>query len=205
MNAKSQYKTRQREVLIQYFKALKSEHVSAADVCDYFKAHGETIGQSTVYRQLERLVDEGVINKYSFDPTAPACFEYVGEGAHEGGGTAGRVVLSVVDPLGAGVEAKKGNVGIISVDHLCLAGQADLALIDVDVLHAAQQSETNISVRAAGEDDHARQDDGNDLDCQDTAAGGSACRGAGGRGGSVAIFHIDLFHSAFHFNRSSPC
>lgn len=86
MNSKSQYKTRQREVLIQYFKALNSEHVSAADVCDYFKKCGETIGQSTVYRQLERLVDEGVLNKYSFDPTAPACFEYVGEDAH---GTAG--------------------------------------------------------------------------------------------------------------------
>ena len=82
MNSKSKYNTRQKEILIRYLQSSESAHVSVADVCDYFKKQGEHIGQSTVYRQLERLVDEGVVNKYSFDSTSPACFVYVGAEAH---------------------------------------------------------------------------------------------------------------------------
>ena len=35
---------------------------------------------TTVYRQLERLCEKGVVNKYIIDQNSPACFEYVGEG-----------------------------------------------------------------------------------------------------------------------------
>ena len=37
----------------------------------------------TAYRRLEKLVDEGIINKYIIDPGSPACFEYVGEDSHQ--------------------------------------------------------------------------------------------------------------------------
>ncbi|MBO4678400.1 MAG: transcriptional repressor [Lachnospiraceae bacterium] len=87
MNAKSKYNTRQKEILIKYLQNSKSAHVSASDVCEYLKNQGESIGQSTVYRQLERLVDEGIVNKYSFDSTSPACFEYVGSESHAKAGT----------------------------------------------------------------------------------------------------------------------
>ena len=36
------------------------------------------IGQATVYRQLERLVEEGLVEKYIIDQNSPACFEYIG-------------------------------------------------------------------------------------------------------------------------------
>ena len=87
MNSKSTYNTRQKEILIKYLRAFGGEHVSAADVCEYFKRQGESIGQSNVYRHLERLVDEGIVNKYSFDASSPACFEYVGAEAHTHAGT----------------------------------------------------------------------------------------------------------------------
>ena len=54
-------------------------HITAADACEYFKREGIPIGQSTVYRRLECLVDEGLVKKYIIDGTSPACFEYVGE------------------------------------------------------------------------------------------------------------------------------
>lgn len=79
MNSRSKYKTKQKDILIEYLKNASGTHISAGDVCDYFKEQGANIGQSTVYRQLERLVDEGVINKYIIDGNSPACFEYVGE------------------------------------------------------------------------------------------------------------------------------
>ncbi|MCR5177518.1 MAG: transcriptional repressor [Lachnospiraceae bacterium] len=78
MNSRSKYKTKQREILVEYLKSVAGEHITASDVCAYFKEQGATIGQSTVYRQLECLVDEGVINKYVIDVNSPACFEYTG-------------------------------------------------------------------------------------------------------------------------------
>ncbi len=85
MNSRSKYKTKQREILIEYFKSVSGNHITASDVCSYFKEQGAAIGQSTVYRQLESLVDEGIINKYIIDANSPACFEYTGHNADNDG------------------------------------------------------------------------------------------------------------------------
>lgn len=82
MNSRPKYKTKQREMLLNYFEALPGIHVTAGDVCEYLKAEGAAIGQSTVYRQLENLVDEGIIKKYTIDGDSPACFEYVEPDSH---------------------------------------------------------------------------------------------------------------------------
>lgn len=82
MNPRSKYKTRQRETLITYLETMRGSHITAADVCDYFRDIGTPMGQSTVYRQLESLVDEGVMNKYIIDMNSPACFEYIGDEHH---------------------------------------------------------------------------------------------------------------------------
>ena len=84
MTMKPKYKTKQREVLLSYLKDTSGRHITAGDVCEYFKKQGSPIGQATVYRQLESLVDEGIVNKYNIDANSPACFEYMGENAHEG-------------------------------------------------------------------------------------------------------------------------
>ena len=84
MNTRSKYKTKQRESLIEYFKEAEGEHITAYDVCAYFKEQGVSMGQSTVYRQLESLVDEGVLGKYVIDANTPACFEYINPELHSG-------------------------------------------------------------------------------------------------------------------------
>ncbi|MCR5272970.1 MAG: transcriptional repressor [Lachnospiraceae bacterium] len=78
MNTRPKYKTKQREILVEFFKSKSGVHITAGDVCEHFKEQGLPIGQSTVYRQLESLVDEGIINKYIIDGNSPACFEYAG-------------------------------------------------------------------------------------------------------------------------------
>ena len=84
MTIKPKYKTKQREMLVSYLSSVTGQHITAGDVLEYFKEQGVSIGQATIYRQLESLVDEGVINKYSIDANSPACFEYVGEETHGG-------------------------------------------------------------------------------------------------------------------------
>ena len=85
MNSRSKYKTKQRELLITYLKSVSGAHATASDVYAYLKEQGASIGQSTVYRQLESLVDEGIINKYIIDANTPACFEYVDHDSHREG------------------------------------------------------------------------------------------------------------------------
>ncbi|SEQ22328.1 Fur family transcriptional regulator, ferric uptake regulator [Lachnospiraceae bacterium RM5] len=77
MDSKSKYKTKQRTLLLEYFENLEKDHVTAADVYLYFKENDIKIGQATVYRQLEQMVDEGILNKYTIDANTPACFEYI--------------------------------------------------------------------------------------------------------------------------------
>ncbi|NLE13280.1 MAG: transcriptional repressor [Clostridiales bacterium] len=82
MNSWPKYKTKQRELLLCYLETVRGVHITAGDVCEYFREQGATIGQSTVYRRLEGLVDEGLVNKYVIDVNGPACFEYVGADSH---------------------------------------------------------------------------------------------------------------------------
>lgn len=79
---KTQYKTKQKEELLEYLKTVPGEHVTVNDVCLYFSRTGRNIGTTTVYRQLEKMVDEGIVNKYVLDPNTPACFEYINREEH---------------------------------------------------------------------------------------------------------------------------
>ena len=82
MSTRSNYKTKQKEILVEYLKSTPGVHITAGDVCEHFKSKGSSIGQATVYRQLERLVDEGILGKYIIDGITPACFEYIGHDSH---------------------------------------------------------------------------------------------------------------------------
>ncbi len=82
MDPKTKYRTKQRDILLNYLKNAPRAHITAGDVCEHFKSCGAPIGQATVYRQLESMVDEGLINKYTIDSASPACFEFVGVDAH---------------------------------------------------------------------------------------------------------------------------
>lgn len=79
---KTTYRTKQKQELLEYLKSHGGEHITAGDVCEHFKQCGNPIGLTTVYRHLERMVDEGTVSKYIIDANTPACFEYVSEGEH---------------------------------------------------------------------------------------------------------------------------
>ena len=79
MEQKINYKTKHREELLKYLQSIPGRHFTVNDVRDHFRDQGCAMGTTTIYRQLERLVDQGMVNKYIIDATSPACFEYVGE------------------------------------------------------------------------------------------------------------------------------
>ena len=61
------YKTKQGDELRGYLERMPGRHITAGDICEYFRQSGKPIGMATVYRQLERMVDEGLIAKYNID------------------------------------------------------------------------------------------------------------------------------------------
>ena len=79
---KGKYKTRHSEEMLEFLETMQGKHVTVADVCEFFKGQGKNIGMTTVYRQMERMVDEGLVNKYVIDANTPACFEFTGAGSH---------------------------------------------------------------------------------------------------------------------------
>ncbi|MBO4863126.1 MAG: transcriptional repressor [Eubacterium sp.] len=85
MNNKSQYKTKQRAELTAYLMSVPGKHVTAGDVCDHFAKQGRPIGLTTVYRQLDKMVAEGLVNKYNLEPGSPACYEYIDSEHHSDG------------------------------------------------------------------------------------------------------------------------
>lgn len=68
------YQTRQGKALIEYLQTLGSRHVSAQEIAENLP---ERIGTATIYRQLEKLVEQGLVQKYVNDG-APACYQYIG-------------------------------------------------------------------------------------------------------------------------------
>ncbi|MCR5153298.1 MAG: transcriptional repressor [Lachnospiraceae bacterium] len=82
--AKGEYKTKQREELIEFLSSKEGEHVTVNDVCKHLNESGKKIGTTTVYRGLEKLVDEGFVKKYVLDANSPACFEYINPLVHCG-------------------------------------------------------------------------------------------------------------------------
>ena len=71
------YKTRQRELILDYLKNSDKPHVTAGDIAAHLR-ETENVGTATVYRQLDKMVTDGLVRKYSLD--GGACYQYVGGG-----------------------------------------------------------------------------------------------------------------------------
>ena len=74
------YHTKRRAELLEYLRSMQGHHVTVNDIRAYFYAQNKSIGTATIYRQLDNLLQEGVVNKYTLDEASAACYEYVGSG-----------------------------------------------------------------------------------------------------------------------------
>ena len=76
MAEKAPYRTRAQKSLLDYLKATPGTHHTAAEIKAHFAAQEQPIGTATIYRQLERFVEDGSIQKYSLGPGDSACYAY---------------------------------------------------------------------------------------------------------------------------------
>ncbi|MCI5675563.1 MAG: transcriptional repressor [Ezakiella sp.] len=76
------YKTKQLEMIYNYMQKAEG-HVTVKDVERYFEQNNSKLGLATIYRNLQKLVEKGVVAKYVIAGTNSACFEFLGECQHE--------------------------------------------------------------------------------------------------------------------------
>lgn len=79
MGARTSYKSKHREQILAILQENEKEHMTAGQILDGLRARGIAIGVATIYRQLDRLVEEGAVNKYMVDAVTGACYEFKGE------------------------------------------------------------------------------------------------------------------------------
>ncbi len=82
MAQKAPYKTKQMEEILTFLKSAQGRHVTVNEICQYFEDQGISVGTTTIYRHLERMVEQGLVAKYTIDNTSSACFEYLDKQEH---------------------------------------------------------------------------------------------------------------------------
>jgi Fur family ferric uptake transcriptional regulator len=71
------YTTKQSEEILGFLVSHMDAHLTAAQIFEHFGRESVPIGRTTVYRQLERLVRNGGVRKYTFDGIPGACYQFV--------------------------------------------------------------------------------------------------------------------------------
>lgn len=80
MKGRGKYRTKQYEELLAHLEDIRGEHFTVNDLYTCFREGGNPIGVTTLYRHLDRLIEDGVVKRYVSDKGDPACFEYIGSG-----------------------------------------------------------------------------------------------------------------------------
>ena len=75
MTQSNEYKTKQRDHILQFLVENQTNHVTVDDVVDHLKSTGTPVGKATVYRYLDKLVAKGEVRKFLLED-AGACYQY---------------------------------------------------------------------------------------------------------------------------------
>jgi Fur family ferric uptake transcriptional regulator len=71
------YNTQQRKLILDYMASLGGGHVTVNQMVRHFENEEAAIGQTTIYRHLEKLANDGKIRKYILSGGKSACYQYI--------------------------------------------------------------------------------------------------------------------------------
>ena len=78
---KTGYRTKQREIILDYLRKCQDSHVTIDEVTDHLKSEGNKVGRTTIHRYMEKLTDEGFLRKQYIEEGLGACYQYQAEDA----------------------------------------------------------------------------------------------------------------------------
>lgn len=71
------YKTRQKSAILNYFKNNGDKHATAYDISSYLSGSGTPVGMATIYRYIDSLMTEGLLQKHVLDEGKGAVYQYL--------------------------------------------------------------------------------------------------------------------------------
>ena len=76
------YKTKQKTAILQCIEGMGDKHFTIDTLCEILCKNGNVVGRTTIYRFLERLSDEGILQKFVMPQGESSCYQYVGKNSH---------------------------------------------------------------------------------------------------------------------------
>lgn len=71
------YHTRQGDRILDYMSSLAGSHVTVNQITRHFSDREDFIGQTTIYRHLEKLAAKGTIRKFVLSDGKSSCYQYI--------------------------------------------------------------------------------------------------------------------------------
>ena len=80
MEERKMYNTRQRSLVLACFSNQPQRSMAAQEVCAQLSQNGETIGRTTIYRTIAKLLEEGLLFRVNeASPTSSARYQFRGK------------------------------------------------------------------------------------------------------------------------------
>ena len=79
MPRSSRYATRQKAAVLACLQDHAGQYLGVQDVAEALRKSGTPVGLTTIYRNLDMLVEEGVVRKFVIDKSAAAVYEYLSD------------------------------------------------------------------------------------------------------------------------------
>lgn len=77
MNTATSYKTKQRDQILDCLIKNKDRHITADEIRIALIEEKSSVGKTTVYRYLDKLVSQGIVRKYLVEGGKSACYQYM--------------------------------------------------------------------------------------------------------------------------------
>lgn len=72
---RGRYHTERREEVLDFLGSLERNYASAADIYSALQQAGSDISRATVYRQINHLVEEGLVLRFTPEGEQRACYQ----------------------------------------------------------------------------------------------------------------------------------
>lgn len=82
MARSNKYSTKQIQLLYDYLKNTKGTYLTVKDIVNHFESINIKISNTTVYRNLEKMIIEGTVVKHKTTNSSSAFFEYICDGSN---------------------------------------------------------------------------------------------------------------------------
>lgn len=80
---KSTYQTQQRKILLSFLASARDRQFTIDEIMLEMEDRGQTLPQSSLYRLMKKLVDEGVVRRHSKDDSRQYVYQIMeGEACH---------------------------------------------------------------------------------------------------------------------------